>query len=83
MFIKLRISCLFMYQDQLNYILNADHENQLEQIPNWLPSNIRDFKGNRVYIKFLCGDDVLKSIAIQECPESTQKCTSWDETEVL
>lgn len=34
-----------------------------EEIPNWLPNNIREMTGN-VQVKLLCGADLLESFAV-------------------
>lgn len=42
-------------------MLNGEFET--DTIPNWMPSNIADYKGQRVQIKLLCGADYLESMA--------------------
>lgn len=48
--------------------------------PNWMPSNIAAYKGQRVQIKLLCGTDTLEKMTSND-PE-TNNSIPWTPPEV-
>lgn len=52
------------HQNYINSILNDGDELNNDNLPEWVPSNIRDYEGETVQVKLLCGADLLESFAV-------------------
>lgn len=48
----------------MNSILNDMDTIENDNLPEWIPSNIKDYEGENVHVKLLCGADLLESFAV-------------------
>ncbi|XP_055300259.1 nicotinamide/nicotinic acid mononucleotide adenylyltransferase 3-like [Sitodiplosis mosellana] len=67
------LEVLQYHQNYLNSILKDDNEYWMENVPNWMPSNIAEYKERQIKVKLLCGADLLESFANRNL---------WNDTEL-
>lgn len=71
-------------QSYLDSILKIDeNQNVSLEIPNWLPTNITEYRGQYVQIRILYGADILNSFLTRKRSMDPNSCASWTDQEVF
>lgn len=52
------------HQNYINSVLNDVDTIENDNLPEWIPTNIKDYEGENVHVKLLCGADLLESFAV-------------------
>lgn len=52
------------HQNYINSILSDTESTDNSNLPEWIPDNIKDYEGENVQVKLLCGADLLESFSV-------------------
>lgn len=60
----MKFKILLLCQNYINSLLNDKSGTINENLPGWIPPNIKKYKGEKIQIKLLCGADLLQSFSV-------------------
>jgi nicotinamide mononucleotide adenylyltransferase len=60
----MRFIILLLCKNYINSLLNDKSGTINENLPAWIPPNIKKNKGEKIQIKLLCGADLLQSFSV-------------------